>query len=402
MDCINLIEAFDREIEVLELQEDAMIYAIDQKNEMMDVCRIERYDFSSGEKQTLCVLDYARIYESFQTYHQSAAYFYVINVLQDYHLRLRRFNKKTWEAEGELIIEALGEILGLYILNEQYMLVVDEVVKSPEYMKTWCMSECDGNYMNLCYVYDCYNKKRYPVTDSRMHRLIDGFWLRQTKGEPWMYMVLASDENVEAEVADHGESGLYTISVDVFIESVISHHPLYLECICESDAQRVVRTFENNCKDIAWHIYDVAASTDTVKRLNADGEVETLYTYTLSKDLVYHYDTETYDVYYEADVPEMMTDEMTETEASTSSEVVCLTDHEKSFTYDLKYGTFTGLARKHLFVTSFYKKVLVKDDYEYHECIAVHDQQTGEVQVYDARYSVCGDKLVLLRSFLAV
>ena len=96
MDCINLIEAFDREIEVLELQEDAMIYAIDQKNEMMDVCRIERYDFSSGEKQTLCVLDYARIYESFQTYHQSAAYFYVINVLQDYHLRLRRFNKKTW------------------------------------------------------------------------------------------------------------------------------------------------------------------------------------------------------------------------------------------------------------------------------------------------------------------
>ena len=402
MDCINLIDAFDREIEVLEIQDDSMIYAIDQKNEMMDMCRIERYDFSSGEKTTLCVLDYARIYESFQTYHQSAEYFYVMNVLQDYHLRLRRFNKKTWEAEGELVIEALGEILGLYILNEQYLLVVDEVVKSPEYIKTWCMSDCDDNYMNLCYVYDCYNKKRYPVTDSRMHRLIDSLTVRYTDGEPWMYMILASEEDVEAELAGKGESGLYAARVNTFIESVTSHHPLYLDCICESAAGQAVRSFENNRGDIVWHLYDGAAGTDTVKRLDADGVPETLYTYTIAADAVYHYDAETYDVYCEPDVPEMMTDEMTETADAEISEVFCLSNPEKSFTYNLRYGVFTGMSRGQLYLTSFYKKVLVKDDYEYHECIAVHDRDTGEVKVYEARYSVWKDKLVLLRTFLAV
>ena len=46
MNYINLINAFDREIEVLEVTEDAMIYAVDRKDDSKNRCDIEKLDFN--------------------------------------------------------------------------------------------------------------------------------------------------------------------------------------------------------------------------------------------------------------------------------------------------------------------------------------------------------------------
>lgn len=95
----NLIHVFDREIEVLEIKEDCMIYAIDRKDDTKNRCVIERYTFEDKKITSLLSLDYTRLYEAFQTYGQNPAFFYAVNVLDDYRVRLRRVDKKSWETK---------------------------------------------------------------------------------------------------------------------------------------------------------------------------------------------------------------------------------------------------------------------------------------------------------------
>ena len=75
MERIDLRDTFSREIEVLELNEDYMIYALDQKNEIKDLCSIERMELDSREVKRLISLDYTRLWESFRTYGQMPGFF---------------------------------------------------------------------------------------------------------------------------------------------------------------------------------------------------------------------------------------------------------------------------------------------------------------------------------------
>ena len=117
MERVDLLDAFSREIEVLELTDDTMIYAIDQKNEIKDVCSIEKMDLKSRQVERLISLDYTRLWESFRTYSQMPDFFYAVNVLQDYRLRLRKIDKRTWENTTDFLINPEGEIINIYSLN---------------------------------------------------------------------------------------------------------------------------------------------------------------------------------------------------------------------------------------------------------------------------------------------
>ena len=114
------------EIEVLEIKEDCMVYAIDRKDDTKNRCVIERYTFEDKKITSLLSLDYTRLYEAFQTYGQNPAFFYAVNVLDDYRVRLRRIDKNSWEIKEDILLNAEGEVLSLYILDENHLLVTDE------------------------------------------------------------------------------------------------------------------------------------------------------------------------------------------------------------------------------------------------------------------------------------
>ena len=52
----NLIHVFDREIEVLEIKEDCMVYAIDRKDDTKNRCVIERYNVKRQKDNIAAVL----------------------------------------------------------------------------------------------------------------------------------------------------------------------------------------------------------------------------------------------------------------------------------------------------------------------------------------------------------
>ena len=107
MALINLTDVFDREIEILEIKAESMVYAIDRKDETKNKCVLERYDFNEGKITPLIELDYTRLYESFQTYGQNRDFFYAVNVLDDYRVRLRKIDKRTWKIGEDVLLKPL-------------------------------------------------------------------------------------------------------------------------------------------------------------------------------------------------------------------------------------------------------------------------------------------------------
>ena len=75
MERIDLLDTFHREVEVLELTDEWMIYALDQKNEIKDICSIEKMNLKTRQIQRLITLDYTRLWESFRTYGQMPGFF---------------------------------------------------------------------------------------------------------------------------------------------------------------------------------------------------------------------------------------------------------------------------------------------------------------------------------------
>lgn len=404
MNYINLIDSFDREIEVLEINDTSLIYAIDQKNEVMDVCHIGRYDFESGEKEQLAILDYTRLYESFQTYGQSKDYFYAMNVLQDYKLRLRRINKRTWSPEGELIVEALGEILNLFIIDEQYLLVVDEVKKTEEFLDMYHLHDDGSEYINICYLYDCFSKKRYPVTDPRLHGYFETVKIMEAYDT---YVVFSlhhgEDMNEERASAQSDTAGplsaVYYIERQALIDAITGHRPLFLEEICVSDEQTAVRYYENDHQNIVYRQRNFEDMTEQIVSFDLETEAsEVIRSYSITDSGRYFYDAYDYHVYY--------TDEENESwltdDEQTTKFVSCLTDPSRSFSFSGVYGEFSGICRQNLFLSTFYKEVMIKE-YEYHEYVAIHDntKQSG-TEVFEGRFAAYKDKIILLKTFLAL
>ena len=84
-----------------------------------------------------------------------------------------------------------------------------------------------------------------------------------------------------------------------------------------------------------------------------------------------------------------------------TKQVRCLTKPMAPVAYDGKYGMFSKLYEGELLVTTYYDVVFVKE-YEYHEFTALHDLVTGEVTTFEGRTAASENRLVMLRSFLAL
>ncbi len=391
---VDLLSAFDREIEVLELTDDYMIYALDQKNEMKDLCSIERMDFSDRQIRRLISLDYTRLWESFRTYGQLPEFFYAVNVLQDYRVRLRRIDKQTWENDTDFLIQPEGEIINIYSLNEDYMVITDEVKADPAVYEKYNLRDEGRRYVNVRYLYEIKSGKKYPITDSHLDSLTEDMPVRKIKGEPVLiYEAFYTDEAGEGS---ESLSELLTVPVDGFIAHVKSDGQAGFKVLAAAgeDGFDYVRLMSAEDDRIVYRRRNINEQNEQLVALTAqdDGtfEREILCGYNVPDIGEIFYDAKSLGVYHCPD-----------DEDAAQKTVYCLSRPGAALTYDGKYGTFSRLLKDELLVTTYYDEVFVKE-YEYHEYAAIHDLKSGQVNAIEGRTEAADHTLVLLRSFLAL
>lgn len=410
MERVDLLTAFNREVEVLELNDDYMIYALDQKNELKDLCSIEKMDFSDRQIQRLISLDYTRLWESFRTYGQLPEFFYAVNVLQDYRVRLRKINKQTWENDTDFLIQPEGEIINIYSLNENYMVITDEVKASADVYEKYHMTDEGRRYVNVRYLYEIATAKKYPIVDSHFDSLTEELPVRHMNGVPTLiYEAFYRDE---ADENAGGMSAILAVPVDAFIAHVKADGLAGFKVLAMAgeDGFAYVRLMSATDDCIVYRrrkteLAPVEAGADMRRALcnalveqqvalhaDADGSFtrEIRCEYRIPEIGSIHYDKETMDVYYCPDG-----------EDAEKKNIFCLNRPEISLAYDGKYGDFCKLWRDELLVTTYFDEVFVKE-YEYHEYSAIHDLKSGTVDTIEGRTEASGRTLVLLRSFLAL
>lgn len=439
MERVDLLTAFNREVEVLELNDDYMIYALDQKNELKDLCSIEKMDFSDRQIQRLISLDYTRLWESFRTYGQLPEFFYAVNVLQDYRVRLRKINKQTWENDTDFLIQPEGEIINIYSLNEDYMVITDEVKASADVYKKYHLTDEGRRYVNVRYLYEIATAKKYPIVDSHFDSLTEELPVRQMDGVPTLiYEAFYRDE---ADENAGGMSAILAVPVDAFIAHVKADGLAgfkvlamagedgfaYVRLMSASDDRIIYRrrkielapveagklqeagchtqagelpaeagcaggTDGNTGADMRWALCNALMEQQVVLHGEADGSFtrEIRCEYRVPEMGSLHYDNETMDVYHCPDGEDAKT-----------KHIYCLNRPDVSLAYDGKYGDFCKLWPDELLVTTYFDEVFVKE-YEYHEYSAIHDLKSGTVDTIEGRTEASDQTLVLLRSFLAL
>lgn len=375
MALINLTDVFDREIEVLELKEEYMIYAIDRKDETKNKCVLERYDFNEGQITPLLKLDYTRLYESFQTYGQNADFFYAVNVLDDYRVRLRKIDKQTWEIGEDVLLDAEGEVLSLYILDEAHLLVTDEAAADEAYVTGWGM-ERGIRYMNLCYVYDIADGKKYPVKDSRFHNLLETVKIYEKDGQRRMICIPEKEEVFRADVS-------------AFIASVKADEPLPLESVFKASQKQMVAFVQDGEDGFYGRV--CKEGKEEVLFFGADGKYKQICAYPYNEDGEYFYDPAGGHIFY-----------CTAPDENGIKHLACMMDSMISLNIGEDDGDFTGILTEDTYVTAFYKEVQVKDDIEFREYAAVHDRGKKSSEHFAGRCVFGGGHIILLKSFLAL
>lgn len=394
MERVDLRESFHREIEVLELNDDFMIYALDQKNEIRDLCSIERMELSSREVQRLVSLDYTRLWESFRTYAQMPGFFYAVNVLADYRLRLRKIDKTTWEISSDILINPEGEIINIYSLNEDYLIVTDEVKATPEILEKYGLKDEGHRYVNVRYLYEFKTAKKYPIVDGHFDSKTEEIPVCLMAGEPTVVY-----EAFYREEARENAEGMSEIAVAA-VDSLIAH--------IKADGLAGFRTVARAGEDGFDYVRRLAVAPDRIlyrrrqaatgreqlveKTVGANGGYDTkvLADYVVPAKGEVFYDISARKVYWCPDG-----------EDAPVKNIRCLSEEGPDISYDGKYGTFLGLFDDELLATAYYEEVFVKE-YEYHEYVALHDLKSGQVDTAAGRMEHTGRKVVLLRSFLAL
>lgn len=373
---INLTDVFDREIEVLEAGADSMIYAIDRKDETKNKCVIERYDFKSKTITTLLPLDYTRLYESFHTYGQHDAFFYAVNVLDDYRVRLRKIYKKTWEIGEDILLNAEGEVLSLYILDDDHLLVTDEAEASEKYVSGWGMA-AGSRYMNLCYVYDIKNGRKYPVKDERFHELLETVKTYDVCGRR-VTMCIPKDEAVlEADTS-------------CLLEALKAGKTLPLKAVFEAQEGKHIAFAEDGSLGFYGRVY--GNGTEEIFFFGADTKCRRLCGYAYDEDGEYFYYPAEGHVFYSNG----------RTDENGRKHLACMMDSMISLTIGEDFGDFTGICTDEAFVTAFYKEVLVKEDIEFREYAAVCFCDGRPAEIFAGRCIYGGGNILLLKSFLAL
>lgn len=377
MALMNLTDVFDREIEMLEIKAEYMIYAIDRKDETKNKCVLERYDFDEGQITPLLDLDYTRLYESFQTYGQNDAFFYAVNVLDDYRVRLRKIDKRTWEIGEDVLLDAEGEVLSLHILDENHLLVTDEVPADEAYATGWGMA-CGGRYMNLCYVYDIKDGKKYPVKDGRFHELLETVKIYEQDGQRVMLCIPGKEEVFRADVC-------------AFITSVKTDAPLPFESVFKADkmADGVLAFVQDGADGFYGRV--CGDGREEVLFFCADGKYKKICAYPYDEDGEYFYYPADGHIFYWAGPDE-----------NGIKHLACMMDSMISLNISEDDGDFTGILTEAAYVTVFYKEVKVKDDIEFREYAAVHYRDGKPSEHFAGRCIFGGGHIILLKSFLAL
>lgn len=389
MKCINLIAAFGREIEVLEMTDDWMIYAIDRKTEMTDVCAIERMTFADEVVTILVTLEYTRLYESFRTYGQLRDFFYVVNVLQDYCLRLRKINKQTWEIEEDILVNPEGEILNIYPLDERYMLIVDEIAADHPLANIYGAKPSGQAFINVRYLYEVNSAKRYPIKERRFDSLTEDLPICLADGKPILIYEAFYHPETKERYSESAVSEILMIYCDEFIEAVINDQEIPFRVLACGDKHSFVRLNKVEDSSIIFKKRYFEKRQEELYCYNFKTSQATLLTtYAIPGDGSLYYDLWKMHVYY-----------CEEADEDGEREVLCLNIPEDSFAYDSRYGTFSRKDGQQL-VTAYYVEVLVKDEYEFHEYLAIHDLVTGEVSKVSGRVAYGPDTAIFLRSFL--
>ncbi len=393
MERIDLLDTFHREVEVLELTDEWMIYALDQKNEIKDICSIEKMNLKTRQIQRLITLDYTRLWESFRTYGQMPGFFYAVNVLADYRVRLRKIDKTTWENTTDFLINPEGEIINIYSLNEDFMIITDEVKAEPEVLERFGMKDEGRRYVNVRYLYEIRTAKKYPIKDSHFDSLTEDIPVRLMCGVPTVvYEAFYRDEYDEG--ADGG-SEILTVPVDEFIAHVKADGMAGLTRVAGAgdDGFDYVRLMAAEDDKIIFRRRTIASGREELVRLSASEDgyaAKILKAYDVPESCSLFYDLAQEKVYGYPEDPDMP-----------SKEVLCLTEPSQAAVYDGKYGSFAGFFGDEWMITTYYDEVMVKE-YEYHEYVAIHNLKDGHVETVAGRFERTPGVLVLLRSFLAL
>ena len=389
MERVDLLSDFRKEIEVLELTDEYMIYALDQKNELKDICSLERIYFADHRIERLLSLDYTRLWESLRTYGQMPDFFYAVNVLADYRVRLRKISKITWEIETDFVICPEGEILNIYPLNKDYMLMTDEVKSSDAVMNRFGLADEGHRYVNVVYLYEISTAKKYPVTDPRFYsRSEDWPVIRSDDGPVWICGYYDQEE-----VRDFGGSALFYIAVDRLIEDIKGCGRAQLIPVLAAGEDSFVRLIGAGNGRVILRQRLVPEKTEQI--FSWDGHCLTPgAVYEVPDDMELAYDVS-------PDFSQAAVYAYTQDADRDTKQVRCLTKPMAPVAYDGKYGMFSKLYEGELLVTTYYDVVFVKE-YEYHEFTALHDLVTGEVTTFEGRTAASENRLVMLRSFLAL
>lgn len=232
MQVIDLTRVFDREVEILEVGADTLVYASDCREDEQDACVIGVYHTETATREEKLTLDDTRLYESFRTFGCLNDFFYAVNVLDDYKVHLQKIDKQTWKKTEEAIVTPEGEILNIWPLNDQYALVTDEVTVTPETKKTYGLEACNKGYETLVYLYDLAEHKKSYITDAKTKakllamyqepeeaqeafsledlRIQNGYKEVIIEDEPVFYEVVTMENTKTGETSEvHGRAGLY-------------------------------------------------------------------------------------------------------------------------------------------------------------------------------------------------
>ena len=389
MNCIDLVSQFQREVEVLELNKHYMTYAIDQKTEEKDLCSIETIDLDTKEIKRHVTLDYTRLYESFRTYSQMDDFFYAVNVLADYRLRLRKINKSSWNIDMDILIQPEGEIVNIYSLNEDYMIIYDEVKAQPEILAKYHMGSNGHRYVNVRYLYEIKTGKKYPIKDEYFYSLTEELPVCKMEGvDTLVFEAFYKEEYLEDGDAT---SMLLMTPVDAFIAHVKEDGFSGLKAVVRCDEGfNYLRRLSVEPDKIIYRQRNSENGHEQIIAYTLKGdtfELEVLSEYRVPKDGEVVYDSYKSAVYYCPD-----------DEDATKKHIICLNDPSVSWSYEGKYGTF-AYGDTDCFVTTYYEEVFLKE-YEYHEYAAIH--WADGVDGFEGKCEYNGDTIVKMRSFLAL
>ncbi|MGN0203919.1 MAG: hypothetical protein ACI4BB_05225 [Coprococcus sp.] len=383
----NLVDIFDRELEILDVDEEKMIYVLDQKSDRGNLCGIGQYDFNSGEIKTLTSLEGTRLYESFRTYGAMNDYFYAVTVESDYRLRLQEIDSHTWQIRQTCWLIPEGEVLNIYPIHPDYLIVTDEVAATDEILMKFDDEDYAGKYYTLTYLYNLKTGQKWYLHDVFYHmELIDVQAVPDKNGGSQLYFMLQCLNS-----SGEQENKLWSVSVYYFLASLVEGVKPSFKKIEDLGPDITMARIQLQGGEYGYRLMDHRAGKTDICELQAeDGivrkNIRTSVSWPEGGDIVYA--PEGKGIYHVMET------------AGGNIRVTDLLKPENSFEYDSKYGDFSGIYIDDMAVTVFYRTQMLKEDMVFKECAAVHHTDEGNADVYEGNVQIKNNQLMLLRSFL--